>query len=431
MRRRPWFPWLLALVCGVLVVRAGVRDRGVITDHLEFGRRLVAGEDLYAPYLESKPLHAPYPPSFGLLTAPFSLLPERGARWAWAGVQALALVLVLEWLRRELCARWPARDHDWILLISLALGARYVLRDTHGGGGNLINLALVALTLSTAAQGRSRRAGVWLGFSLATKPVAVLFVPLLWMFGHRRAATTAVASALAFALLSLALSRFDPSGWQRWAAGTFAYATQDDVFAPPALGFPPFSWMNQCLRCAVARYVGDVPPDLAAEVTPFVPGLGCGAAVVVAVRTVLALALLLATAAVVWRRRTEGRARLPAVAATFALSLLLSPISWKAHHVALLPAFAVLLAAGSARRRGPWLLAAAYAAACLLGEEVTGKAVKELLQSSYVVTLGTVALWAFTLREAGIDPASGEADADGRAAAATEPPRGASAAGAV
>jgi hypothetical protein len=82
MHRR-WI-WLWLLLGTALVVRAGIRDRGVIIDHLEFGRRLLLGLDLYAPYLDPKPLHAPYPPSFGLLTAPFWLLGERlGASRGW------------------------------------------------------------------------------------------------------------------------------------------------------------------------------------------------------------------------------------------------------------------------------------------------------------------------------------------------------------
>lgn len=399
-RSSRWFSWFLLLLACALVVRAGVRDRGVIIDHLEFGRRLLVGTDLYAPYLDAKPLHPPYPPSFGLMTAPFSLLSERVARWAWAAVQACALVYVLRWLRRELQPRWPNANLDVVLLLTLLLGARFVLRDTHGGGGNLINLAMVLAAFSACARAQPVAGGLWLGFSLATKPVALLFLPVLWVLGYGRAALTAGASALGFAFVSLALLRFDPTCWVRWWNGTLAYATQADVFAPPELGFPPFTWMNQCLRCAVARVLGDVPAPLAAQVPHFVPGLGCEPWVVVVVRSVLSAGLLLVTAAVVWRRRKDPTARVALIAATLALSLLLSPISWKAHHVALLPCFALLFVQAQAGRRWLWVAAAIYALACVLGEEITGKAVKELLQSSYVVTLGTLWLWARTLRVA-------------------------------
>src|SRR5689334_19137247 len=92
-RRRVWLAVWLA-IAAVIAVRATARkpDRGVLLDHLEFGRRLVHGEDVYAPWQAEpkepvKPLHTPYPPSFGLLTAPFAVLDEvaglRAARLAW------------------------------------------------------------------------------------------------------------------------------------------------------------------------------------------------------------------------------------------------------------------------------------------------------------------------------------------------------------
>ena len=52
--KRGW-PVLWIALGVMLVVRTGLRDRGVITDHLEFGRRMLEGLDLYAPF-EGKPL---------------------------------------------------------------------------------------------------------------------------------------------------------------------------------------------------------------------------------------------------------------------------------------------------------------------------------------------------------------------------------------
>ena len=85
--------WLLLWIAlaALLVGRAASRPahRGVLNDHLEFGRRLLHGENVYADWKSdldapTKPLHAPYPPSFGLLTTPFHLvdaaLGQRAAR---------------------------------------------------------------------------------------------------------------------------------------------------------------------------------------------------------------------------------------------------------------------------------------------------------------------------------------------------------------
>lgn len=404
--------WLWVVLAVLLVVRTGIRDRGVITDHLEFGSRLLAGVDLYAPFEEpNAPLHPPYPPSFGLLTAPFSLLPERIARFAWGILQVAALGVALVWLRRRLLELAPTLGArvDLALLLSVGLGARYILRDTHGGGGNLINLGLVLGAFGASAEGRQRLGGVLLGLSLATKPNMVLLWPLLLLFGHRRAAWFSLLTLALAALTSLALLHFDPACWARWSAGSLAYATQTDVFAPPAYGFPPFTWMNQSWRCACARVLGDVPEQYTAQVVGFVPGLGWSAPSVALVRGLTSAALLLWNAVVAWRRRSDMLARPAIVAATLALSLLLSPISWKAHHVGLLPAFGLLFASALSGRRAAWLVAGGYALLCVLGEEITGKALKEWQQSSYLVTAGTLGFLWWTLRQAGRAPCGGKA----------------------
>ena len=76
-----WVVWIALAV--FLAGRATDRKpwRGVVLDHLEFGRRALHGEELYGPWrsaptAELAPLHAPYPPSFGLMTAPFSAVHE-------------------------------------------------------------------------------------------------------------------------------------------------------------------------------------------------------------------------------------------------------------------------------------------------------------------------------------------------------------------
>jgi hypothetical protein len=171
-----------------------------------------------------------------------------------------------------------------------------------------------------------------------------------------------------------------------------------DVFAEPEYGFPRFTWMNQSLRCAVARYLGSVPAEHAAAVPGFFQGLGLGAATAAWVTRGLTAALLAASAALALRRPRPPAPWLVAIACC--LSLLLSPISWKAHHVALLPAFALLLARGFAGRRALLAALGVYAAVCLAGEDLTGKAFKELQQSLYVFTAGTLALWGLCLAAA-------------------------------
>jgi len=111
------------------------------------------------------------------------------------------------WLAATLRRYAPAlRERlPWLLVVTAVVASRYVLRDTHGGGGNLINLALALMAVLLAERGRQTSAGLLLGFSLATKPTHVLLVPLLWWFGQRRTAALSVIGAAAFTGVSLLL----------------------------------------------------------------------------------------------------------------------------------------------------------------------------------------------------------------------------------
>ena len=276
-RTRAWvFVAIWVALSLFVVLRAGGRDRGVISDHREFGRRLLSGEDLYAPYLEDKPLHPVYPPSFGLLTAPFAKMDERSARYAWAALQVAAIGVVLMVLGEALARHAPdlLAHRQALLLLTVAVTGRYILRDTHGGGGNLVNLAFALAAWQASQSRRDTLAAVLLGFSLATKPTTAILLPVLAVIGHVRLAIGSLCAAVAFLGVSLWIHGHGLAPFERWAEGALAYGANDDLFAPPHLGLPPFTWMNQCLRCMVVRYLGTVPEPFASQVPGFVQGVG-------------------------------------------------------------------------------------------------------------------------------------------------------------
>lgn len=407
MTTRRAFVVLWIALGAFLVLRTGGRDRGVITDHVEFGRRLIAGEELYAPYLEDKPLHPVYPPSFGLLTAPFSLVPERVARVAWGITQVLALWGIGAFLAAALRRAAPEmvpRLHV-ALLVTLLLSARYALRDTHGGGGNLINMALALGAFRLAETGRSAIGAALLGFSLATKPTTALLVPVFLAMGQIRLAILSLVAGAAFVALALGIHGRGLEPLWQWADGALAYGAQQDLFAPPHRDLPPFTWMNQSLRCAVARYLGVVPEEYAALVPGFVPGAGLAPTATAWISRVLGLGFLAATLALAFRARDTFAGRYRAVAAGLCTGLLLSPISWKAHHVALIPAFFALSVAVLRRNRVAQVLAVAYFILCVAGGgDLVGDAVKEWQQSLYLATFGTIALWVWLLRRDALPP---------------------------
>ena len=415
--RHRWIWWLVWLAIAVVLAgRATGRKptKGVLLDHLEFGRRLVHGEDVYGPWRSDpdapiRPLHAPYPPSFGLLTAPFHLvdaaLGQRAARFAWALLQLGSLVACALLLRRLVTPRAPPLAHDarwqWLWLGTFVLAARFVLRDTHGGGGNLINVALVLAAFAASERQQHGRAGAWLAFSLVTKPTMVWFLPVLWLLGRRRTVAHTLAFAALFALVTLVLQRFDLAPWWRWLQGSWLLAVQSDPWAVPAFEFPPFEWMNQALRFGIARWCGDVPSEFAAKVPwGVLPGLGLGGDAVAWLVRGSSVALVAGLAITAWRGRHAPRARLWLIAATFVLTLLLSPLSWKGHHVALLPVVLLLLERAVATRSRAVIAALAgwWLCCSLPGGDLVGDAMDEWLNSVYVVTLWDVALLLMALR---------------------------------
>src|SRR5689334_5168622 len=257
--RRRWIWWLVwLLVAAAIAARAASRKetRGVLLDHLEFGRRLVAGEDVYGPWKSDpdapvRPLHAPYPPSFGLLCAPFAgidaIAGRRAARLAWVLLQLGCLAVCALVLRDLIAPRAPPAEGvpadrwrwQWLWLGGLVLTLRFVLRDTHGGGGNLINVALALLALRDAENGRERAAGAWLALSLVTKPVLVWLVPVFALCGRRRTVLWTAAFAVLALLATLALQRLDVAPWSRWLHGSWSLATQADPWAVPSHDLPP------------------------------------------------------------------------------------------------------------------------------------------------------------------------------------------------
>jgi len=297
--------------------------------------------------------------------------------------------------------RWP-----WLWLLTLLIAARFVLRDLAGGGGNVVNTAFCVLAYDAAERERPGRAGCWLGLSLATKPTQVLLLPVLWLLGRGRAAASGALCAAALAAATLPMGH--AAAWQRWFAGSAALAAQADAFAVPAYGFPEFEWMNQSLRCALARWLGTVPPAFAARVRLGVPpGLGLPPA------AVAWLTRLAALGALAWLLRAARRARAATgcertwvLAGALALSMMLSPLSWKAHYVALLPLlFLLVRAAVDERRRRARILLAAFVLTCAPGADLVGNDIDEFGNSLYLVTAVDALLFAVAVRAARPAPA--------------------------
>ncbi|MFN0006995.1 MAG: glycosyltransferase family 87 protein [Planctomycetota bacterium] len=373
-----------------LVARAARKDGGVLVRNQEFGGRFLAGEDPYFDPARGHRVHGPYPPSFVLVAAPLSLLPTPLARIAWGSAQALALVAAFVVLRRWSTRFWPsAAPHAPVLFAAaILLASRYLLRDSAGGGGNLLFAMLALVGLDLAFAGRGALAGLPLALSLVLKPN---LAPLLLFLAFRRRWTSLASTLILGAALFLL-----PAAWfgledyldlaARWTRDVASYAAVEDPGRPDLVpdGMPVSdSSMNQSLREAsgrLARAVG-ASPSLAAWTARAV-----------------ALALGAAACAVALRAR-PGRREVLAALAFLPLALLLSPISWKAHHVALLPLFFALACEAfmASSRTLTILLGATWVACGLLSEEIVGETAKEVLQGLSIVTIFDVLLLAAAL----------------------------------
>ena len=398
---------LLLLILLGLVFRAGRKPHGVLERNQQFGARFLEGKDPYFDPARGHRIHGPYPPSLSLAAAPLSLLPTGAARAVWAGLQGLAVLGLFFLLRRWARLWWPGQaPHASVFYAgALLLASRYLLRDTAGGGGNLLYAALAALGLDLHFRGKEKTAGLPLALGLALKPN---LTPLLLFFLVKRkfrTLGTALGAALLLALLPgllYGMGRYLEL-WTRWASDVFSYLSLNDLHHAALVpdGMPPAKFaMNQCLREAVHRLFR--PPGDSGAFDVHVLLLSPAAAAWAA--RALALALLLLTAFQA-ARPAGPRGKVLQVLSFLPLSLLLSPVTWKAHHAALLPLFFVLLLEGARRGWRPLSLPIGlllyYLACDMASQDILGKAAKNYLQALSIVTWFCLALLMGTLLLAG------------------------------
>ena len=394
---------LFLLLSLVLIERAGRKRHGVLLRNQEWGARFVQREDPYFDPDRGHRIHGPYPPSYALVCAPLSLLPTPLARRAWGAAQVGALLILYGLARRRLREHWPdlAPHAPMIFALAFMLASRYVLRDTKGGGGNLLYVTLALAGIEQALRGREQRAGWLLALGLVIKPN---LAPLLLFCALRRRWRTLASVGTALPLLFLAPAlHYGPGAYleltARWATDVLQYASLTDLHDSTLVpdGLPPAEHgMNQSLRESVHRLLRP-PGDTGAfdvhliETSPaFAVRLSQG----------LGLALLIALARRTWRAR-KGRAEWLAVLAFLPLCLLLSPVTWKAHHAVLLPLFVALVACGCERPRPRWLVPGlwSYFVLCdLASVDIVGDRAGDYLQAISLVAWADVALILASLR---------------------------------
>jgi alpha-1,2-mannosyltransferase len=393
-RELQWRRVVITVACVVVLlsaIRAVSRPHdGDFKLHWEFGRRLNAGEFLYAGGH-----HIPYPPFWAAAHSPLALLPMPVAKALLfpVGVGALALLI---WTLRRLM---PNEQAFWAAAAALLLASRFVVRDFAELGVNTALVALTWLSIYLWSRGRDVAGAVPLGLAIALKCTpAIVAAFFLW----KRQWRIGFAAGVVALLFTLA-----PILWQgsatyhehmrTWIANAWSGFGGSD----PSRGvLGPEPLQNMSLRPTLARYLMHLPeghPGRASHPLYF-DFFDFPPAVAGAVVKVLLGALV---AAVLWVSREPVHSRrdprvLWEFAAVSLLMLLGSPITWGQHSVAVLPAcyfIAVRLLQQVPFARWMQVLLAFYVVFVLvLNRGIVGREVSLLLTSYHFETFSILAL---------------------------------------
>ncbi|HVX11462.1 MAG TPA: glycosyltransferase 87 family protein [Pirellulales bacterium] len=372
-------------------VRAGARvDDGDFPLHWKFAGRLLGHELLYA-----EGLHVPYLPFWAVAWLPIAGLPLAVAKVVCYPLSAVGLALLL-WLLDRMCrTRLAMSDikRFWVAVGALAIVSRFVVRELPECGPNLMLLGCVWSAIYLWTERRDLSAGLCLGFATALKCTPGLFIAYFAWKRQWRVAASAIVSAVVFTL-SPALWQ-GPTDYQRhmqiWLANLRFGLDQPD----PSFGvLGPETLQNLSLRPAVARFLMHLPAghpgriDQPAHVdllnlSPTTAGRATKGIVFA----------LLAVVAWTFRKPAVRRDDLVVVwecAGVGALSLLLSPITWYQHCVALLPVFYLFLRSIAAGLRPARWMVAVLAAFLLivvaLNRGLIGRDATMLMASYHLTT---------------------------------------------
>lgn len=338
---------LLVLLPPVFVIRG---------DHCEWNDCYVAAARHMAAH---EPIHVPpyyyaYPPCMAWVAMPIALLPPHASFFVWALVNVAALVTTFVCCWRlmngpqltNLASPWVA-----VYWLGLLLSLRWVAASLEHQQFDTVIAALLLAGCWAIARGRDLRAGLLIGLAASMKCAPLLFVPYLAWRGRFRAALVVVVAAVVFNLLPDLCFPKSEGGlyvvdWRR----QFLVSLEGDA---------PGSWhtsiqLNQSLAGFFNRLIGMYHFGLAADLTfaPFDAAAKQGIKLLTYGADVLLLLITLAIA----RRPFTSPAPVPAASertampssgpavhplwgvefgALLALMLLLSPMSGKAHYVAL------------------------------------------------------------------------------------------------
>ena len=364
-------------------------DDGDFKLHRETGRRFLAGEFLYTGGQD-----LPYPPFFGMIFAPTALLPMPIAKAVFYPV-GIAALLVLLWTQRRLVQ--PAFNLDetqafWTASLAVFLAIQFIIRDQVDLGVNTGLAALSWLSIYLWRQRHDLLAGLSLGLAIAIKCTpAIFFGYFVWKRQWRMAICTAMATVF---FTAVPMVWQGPTSWTHHMS-VWAGSVIDGISGRGFETAENFRDRNIALRPVLMRYLTHVPRGDFGSASSALPEVN----IVDLPRTVAGWIANLATLSLAiiflwWSRRAVTARDDPRLLWEFAaaaiVALLVSPITWSQHCVALFPACFLISSLLLARDRPPgWIigLLSLYLLFCsLAGRDLIGGHLSLVLNSYHITT---------------------------------------------
>ncbi len=388
---------LAALVAGLYFARQSGTNPEVYGNdfnvYYHASREVMGGGD---PYQQSLGDWTPYiyPPLLAELMVPLALLPLPVAAYIWFLISAASIVAAA-WMSASLASDKRGRDAPeqrvgestaWATALggcAVVFVLRFVLDTFNLGQVNAVVAALVVAHVYLYARDRKALSAIALVIAVSIKLTPALL--LLYHIAKLRLKFAVACTVLLVAVTALSFLPFGPRG-----SGAFQTFWSRTVKNEQGYDFAYSG--NQSLRGAIARMI-----DHRSEYTGD-EGASRKPADLPTILSSIALLALAVFAAV------RARSELAAAAPFFCCLVLLSPLSWKAHHVILILPAAYLLSLTKAPGSARFLIAAALGAAFLLlnltGTRVIGLAAAEWADAHSLVVVG--ALLVFVACVAGV-----------------------------
>ena len=368
--------------------------------HYETGRRFLAGEFLYADGHDF-----PYPPFFAMLFALPALLPLPAAKAILYPI-AIAVLLVLAWTLQRIIRSAFALDEKeafWISVAGLFFCIQFILRDQAEVGLNTAIAAFIWLGVYFWRQDRDLLAGTSLGLAIAIKCTPAIFLAyFIWKRQWRIAICTALA-ALFFTVLPIVCQ--GPASWSKHIEAWATNAVHGISGTGSGYEVSEMSrTKNLSLRPSLMNYLTRLPEASRRSWDPGIPFIFLNLSPSLASWLTNSILLAILATFLWWSREkvvTRNEPRVWELAATGALMLLFSPITWSQHCVILLPACFLIATLFVVRDRLPgWVIVVLsfYVFFCaLLGRDLIGRVLFYRIQSYHVSTFCIAALFAVIL----------------------------------